>query len=113
LFEGTAAQMWESLSRLASLPGETLVCSGHEYTASNARFALTVEPGNATLAQRARDTEVARKANRPTVPSLLSLEKATNPFLRAGLDELKSGLGMAGASDVDSFAEIRARKDRF
>lgn len=113
LFEGTAEQMWASLTRLAALPDETQVCSGHEYTTSNARFALTIEPDNADLTRRAKDTEAARKANRPTVPSSLALEKATNPFLRAGLPEVKAGLGMAGANDTETFAEIRSRKDNF
>ena len=113
LFEGTADQMWASLSKLAALPPDTVVCSGHEYTAANARFALTIEPENQAL--RARATQIAqdRSDGKPTVPSLLSLELETNPFLRAGLSSVKSFLGMADASDVDVFAEIRRRKDMF
>lgn len=113
LFEGTAPMMWDSLSRLAALPPETLVCSGHEYSASNARFALTIEPGNAALAARAVAVEKARAEGRPTVPSTLAEELATNPFLRAGLASVKKAIGLPDASDADSFAEIRARKDRF
>lgn len=113
LFEGTPAQMWGSLSRLAALPPDTVVCSGHEYTASNIRFALTIEPGNTDLAARAGATEAARGKGIATVPSLLSLELATNPFLRAARPEVKAQVGMPGASDVDVFAEIRGRKDRF
>ncbi len=113
LFEGTAAQMWATLSRLAALPDDTLVCSGHEYTAANARFARTIEPDNAALAERARRTEQARAIGTPNVPSALAEEKATNPFLRAGLDEVKRAVGMDGASDVEVFAHIRAAKDRF
>ena len=113
LFEGTAAQMWESLSKLAALPGDTLICSGHEYTAANAAFAVTVEPGNAALAQRQKDITTARAKGEATVPSLLSLELATNPFLRPDLPEVKVATGMTGASDTEIFAEIRRRKDSF
>jgi hydroxyacylglutathione hydrolase len=105
--------MWRSLGRIAALPDDTLVCSGHEYTAANARFALTVDGGNDALHSRVAEIERLRAADRPTVPSLLSLEKATNPFLRAPLPEVKAGLNMEGASDVETFAEIRRRKDRF
>ncbi len=114
LFEGTAPQMWDSLSKLAALPPETQVCSGHEYTAANAAFALTIEPGNTALTDRSADIGEAREVGIPTVPSALSLELATNPFLRAHLPEVKAGLGgMEHATDAEVFAEIRARKDRF
>jgi len=113
LFEGTPAQMWKSLSALASLPEDTQICSGHEYTAANARFALSVDPFNPALQQRARDIETARAASQATVPSLLSLEKATNPFIRAHLPEVKAAVNMSDAPDAEVFAEIRARKDRF
>ncbi|MDJ0823881.1 MAG: hydroxyacylglutathione hydrolase [Rhodobacter sp.] len=113
LFEGSATQMWASLSKLAALPDDTLVCSGHEYTAANARFALTIEPGNPDLQARAKATEAANAAGRPTVPSTLADEKATNPFLRAALPEVKAAIDMTGAADVDVFAEIRRRKDTF
>jgi hydroxyacylglutathione hydrolase len=113
LFEGTPAQMWASLCKLASLPAETLVCSGHEYTAANARFALTIEPGNAALVARAKSIADAREQGIPTVPSTLDEELATNPFLRAGLTEVKTAINMPDASDTDVFAEIRKRKDHF
>jgi len=113
LFEGNPAQMWESLSRISALPGETLVCSGHEYTAANARFAVTIEPDNSALARRVDDIRTARAAGQATVPSLLSLELATNPFLRAALPGVKSALGMEDAADSAVFAEIRQRKDHF
>ena len=113
LFEGTAAQMWASLSRLSRLPPDTLVCSGHEYTASNIRFALTLEPGNAALISRADRVATAREQGRPTVPVALSEELATNPFLRAHRADLKSAIGLPDAPDAEAFAEIRARKDRF
>jgi hydroxyacylglutathione hydrolase len=113
LFEGTPAQMWASLCLLGALDPATLVCSGHEYTAANARFALTIEPGNPALVARVAQVTAARAAGQATVPSLLSLELATNPFLRAHLAELKSAIGMPLAEDVESFAEIRRRKDKF
>ncbi len=113
LFEGTPAQMWASLGKLAALPDETIVCSGHEYTQSNAKFAITVDPDNAALQQRMQDIDRARAAGEPTVPSTLALEKATNPFLRATDPGIKTQLGMENADPVSVFAEIRARKDRF
>ncbi|MDZ4136232.1 MAG: hydroxyacylglutathione hydrolase [Paracoccaceae bacterium] len=113
LFEGTPAQMWQSLSKLAALPDETLVCSGHEYTCANMRFALTLEPANQALILRSKAIETARRAGLPTVPSTLALERQTNPFLRAPHPEMKATLGMSGAEDAAVFAEIRARKDKF
>ena len=105
--------MWQSLRKLRALPADTLVCSGHEYTAGNARFALTVEPGNTALQARAAEIAAKRALGEATVPSLLSEEIATNPFLRADLPEVKTAIGMADAGDVAAFAEIRSRKDRF
>lgn len=113
LFEGTPAQMHESLSKLAALPPETLVCSGHEYTASNAKFALTIEPGNPALISRVEKIETARAQGRPTVPSLLSTERATNPFLRSDSPEIQANLGLSGADPVTVFTEVRRRKDSF
>jgi hydroxyacylglutathione hydrolase len=113
LFEGTPAQMWESLCKLCDLPAGTLVYSGHEYTESNARFALTIEPANPALISRAERVRETRARGEPTVPVTLAEELATNPFLRARLPDVKAAIGLAGASDVDVFAEIRRRKDRF
>ena len=113
LFEGTPATMWASLGKLAVLPEETRICSGHEYTASNLRFAATIEPDNAALADRINRVTAARADGKATVPSLLSEELATNPFLRAGLPQVKAAVGMSGATDLQVFAEIRARKDKF
>jgi hydroxyacylglutathione hydrolase len=113
LFEGTAPVMWESLGRIAALPRETLVYSGHEYTQSNARFARTIEPDNPALMSRIRDIDAARAEGRPTVPSTLEAEIATNPFLRADLPEVQEALGMSGYAASEVFAEIRLRKDRF
>jgi hydroxyacylglutathione hydrolase len=105
--------MWQSLSKLAALPPDTLICSGHEYTTANLRFALTIEPENPALLARIASTAAARAAHLPTVPSRLSDELATNPYLRAHLPEIKALLGLPDASDAESFTEIRARKDRF
>jgi hydroxyacylglutathione hydrolase len=113
VFEGTLPQMWDSLSKLAALSPRTMIHSGHEYTTSNIRFALTIEPENPDLKVRAADVTAARAAGRPTVPVRLSEELATNPFLRAKLPAVKQGLGMPHASDAEVFAEIRQRKDRF
>lgn len=113
LFEGTAAQMWASLSALMQLPDATKLFTGHEYTASNVKFALTIDPNNAELISRASAVSDARAAGIPTVPSSLAQEKATNPFLRAANPDIRALLGMETASDVDVFAEIRARKDAF
>lgn len=113
VFEGSKPQMWESLSKLAALPGDTVICSGHEYTAANAKFALSVDPENAALLKRVDAISEARAKNKPTVPSLLSDELETNPFLRAANPALKAALGMENARDSEVFTEIRTRKDNF
>lgn len=113
VFEGTFAQMWDSLSKLTALPPETIICSGHEYTAANARFAQTIEPGNSDLISRIHAIDAARAQGRPTVPSRLSDELATNPFLRASDPGVKQALGLQNAPDSEVFAEIRRRKDAF
>ncbi|GLT09380.1 hydroxyacylglutathione hydrolase [Sulfitobacter porphyrae] len=113
LFEGTPAQMWDSMQKLMKLPGDTTICSGHEYTASNAKFALTVDPQNDALISRAKAVEDARAKGQPTVPSQLSTELQTNPFLRPADPGIRANLGMPDASDSDVFAEIRKRKDNF
>lgn len=113
VFEGTMPQMWDSLRKFKDLPPETLICSGHEYTAANARFAVTIEPGNPALKARQQVIEEMRAAGEPTVPSHLAEELATNPFIRADRPEVKAALGMEDASDAEVFAEIRTRKDNF
>ena len=113
LFEGTAAQMWASMQKLMALPADTTICSGHEYTASNAKFALTVDPENAALISRSNDIDAAREKGMPTVPSTLSTELATNPFLRPADPGIRAQLGMPTAPDAEVFAEIRKRKDNF
>jgi hydroxyacylglutathione hydrolase len=113
MFEGTAPQMWNSLSKLRALPPETRIYCGHEYTQANARFALSVEPENKALIERAKAVDATRAAGRSTIPGLMRDELATNPFLRADTAELQQAAGMAGADPVAVFAEIRHRKDVF
>ncbi|WP_158884286.1 hydroxyacylglutathione hydrolase [Rhodanobacter sp. L36] len=115
LFEGTPAQMLTSLDRLAGLPDETLVCAGHEYTETNSRFALEVEPGNRELHRRAGEVSTLRAEHRPTLPVSLREELATNPFLRLDRDEViqwcrRQGVG---TDRVARFAALRAAKDVF
>lgn len=113
VFEGDFAMMWNTLLKFKALPDETLVYSGHEYTLSNAKFALTIEPDNADLQARLEDIETKRTKSIPTVPASIGLEKSTNPFIRADLPEIKALMGMQEASDADVFGEIRTRKDNF
>jgi hydroxyacylglutathione hydrolase len=110
LFEGTAEQMWGSLQRLAALPDDTTVYCAHEYTASNARFALSVDDSPA-LKARAEAVFAAREKGEWTVPTTIGLEKATNPFLRAPL--LAQRVGAAGEPDAQAFGAVREAKDNF
>jgi hydroxyacylglutathione hydrolase len=110
LFEGTAEQMWGSLQKLAALPDDTAVYCAHEYTASNARFALSVDSSQA-LKERADAIFAARERSEPTVPTTIALEKATNPFLRAPM--LAAAVGAAGKPDHEAFGAVRAAKDSF
>lgn len=113
LFEGTAQQMWKSLSFYRGLPADTLVYCGHEYTEANSRFALTIEPHNGALLKRATAVKALRAKGMPTVPAAIAEELATNPFLRASEPELQRAMGMDGAPPDEVFAEIRRRKDHF
>jgi hydroxyacylglutathione hydrolase len=110
LFEGTPRQMWDSLGRLAALPDDTTVYCAHEYTAANARFALSVDP-DPVLKRRAEQIFAARERGEPTVPTTIALEKATNPFLRA--PRLAPAMGAGGGADHEAFATVRAAKDVF
>ena len=110
LFEGTPEQMWGSLQRLAALPDDTTVYCAHEYTASNARFALSVDDSPA-LKARAEQVFAARQRGEPTVPTTIALEKATNPFLRA--PPRAARVGAAGKPDYEAFGAVRAAKDVF
>ncbi len=110
LFEGTPEQMWDSLQRLAALPDDTKVYCAHEYTASNARFALSVDDSPAVKA-RAEAIFAARERDEWTVPTTIALEKATNPFLRA--PALAGRVGASGEPDARAFAAVRTAKDNF
>ena len=113
LYEGSPELMWESLSKLAALPPDTLVYCGHEYVIENLEFALTIEPENQTVRQRLSDIREIRKAGRPTVPSTIREERLTNPFLRAAGPEMGVAIGMPHASAVEVFTELRKRKNEF
>ena len=112
VFEGNPEMMWQSLTRLKGLPPETALYCAHEYTASNAKFAVTVDPQNAALAAYVNEITDKRARNAWTVPTQLSTELATNPFLRADDPALQAAMGHPGDA-VATFAEIRGRKDRF
>lgn len=112
LFEGSAETMWASLRKLMDLPEETVIYCGHEYTLSNANFALTIEPGNQALQERADEVRTLREQGRPTLPTTIGRELETNPFLRPSSSEIQERLGMQGADEWRIFAEIRQRKDQ-
>jgi len=112
VIEGNAQMMWQSLQKLMALPQETLVYCGHEYTQANARFALTVEPENAALRQRAKQTDELRAVGKPTLPTNIGIELKTNPFLRASVAAIQKRLGLEGKPEWQIFGEIRERKNR-
>jgi hydroxyacylglutathione hydrolase len=113
LFEGTPSEMWSSLQKILQWPDDTRLYCAHEYTQSNARFALSVEPQNAALRARAADVARLRAEGAWTVPSTLGQERATNPFLRAQSTDLRATIGLGAAPDVEVFAKTRALKDAF
>lgn len=113
LFEAPPETMFASLGRLAQLPPHTVVYCGHEYSASNARFALSVDPGNERLKVRAARIDAQRARGEPTLPTTIAEELATNPFLRTGDKEIRKLLAMETASEQQVFAELRRRKDSF
>ncbi|WP_420563365.1 hydroxyacylglutathione hydrolase [Thalassobaculum sp.] len=113
MFEGTPAQFWDSLSKLRKLPDATYIYCGHEYTASNAKFALSIDGGNDALKARAKEIEKLRANGEPTIPSLLGQEKAINPFLRADDPAIAAAVGKPGADPVEVFAAVRKGKDNF
>lgn len=113
LLEGDAPTMWQSLSKLAGLPPETAVYCGHEYTGANCGFALTIEPDNAALQARAAEVAGNDAAGRPSLPTTIGQELATNPFLRASSPEIQARLGLEGQPLDAVFAEVRRRKDQF
>jgi hydroxyacylglutathione hydrolase len=111
MFEGTAQQMWSSLSKIAGLPDDMTLYCAHEYTQANGRFAITMDPANRDLQARIAEVESLRKQGKPTVPMTLKREKETNPFLRAPL--LKGAIMKPNVEDWEAFADLRARKDAF
>jgi hydroxyacylglutathione hydrolase len=112
VFEGTYPMMWDSLLKLRALPDDTRVYCGHEYTAANVKFALTIEPENAALKARAEEVAKQRAANQPTIPTLLGEEKKANVFLRADVPQVAANVGMSGQNAADVFGEIRERKNK-
>jgi hydroxyacylglutathione hydrolase len=113
MFEGTYAGFWHSLQRLAALPDTTQVYCGHDYTLSNARFALAADPGNAALMARAKEAERAKADDRFLVPTTVGEEKATNPFLRAGEAAVAKAVHKEGAAPVEVFQSLREWKNTF
>ena len=113
LFEGHASDMWTSLQKLMALPAKTEVYCSHEYTLANAKFALSVDPDNIALRNRAIEVEQLRQQGDPTVPSTIEAELATNPFLRCADPSIRARLGMEQASDAEVFTELRRLKDNF
>jgi hydroxyacylglutathione hydrolase len=113
LFEGTAAQMWNSLQKLKALPASTRLYCTHEYTLANGQFAISVEPDNLTLQHRMIEVQQLRAKNKPTVPSTIEQERATNPFFRADSKTVQKNLNMQNQPPVQVFAELRKRKDSF
>lgn len=114
LFEGSAEEMWASLRKLRDLPPNTIVYCAHEYTASNGRFARTVERDNPALKERLEQVEKLRAKGLPTIPTLMADERATNPFLRADTKAVARAVGLEHGTDpAQVFAELRRRKDVF
>jgi len=112
VIEGTPEMMWNSLLKLRSLPGETKIYCGHEYTLANIRFAQTIEPDNLALIARAAEAAEQAAQHKPTIPTTIDAEKAANPFLRADVPEVAAAVGKAGKPPAQVFAEIRERKNR-
>jgi hydroxyacylglutathione hydrolase len=112
VFEGNYPMMWDSLLKLRALPDDFKLYCGHEYTAANVKFALTVEPGNADLTARAEEVSRLRAANKPTIPTLLGDEKKANVFLRADEPSVAAGVRMKGAAAAEVFGELRERKNK-
>jgi hydroxyacylglutathione hydrolase len=113
VIEGTPRMMWSSLQKLMALPKDTAVYCGHEYTQANAAFALTIEPENAALQQRAKEVDALRAAGKPTLPTSIGLELETNPFLRPHVAAIQKRLGLEGRPEWEIFADIRERKNKF
>lgn len=113
LFEGTAAQMHDSLQKIAKLPHNTLIFCGHEYTVKNLSFAASIEPENIVIKERLENMKKLRQEGKPTIPSNLGIEIETNPFLRVGDEALRKSLNMESADDVEVFAHIRTLRNNY
>ena len=113
MFDGPADQMWEGLKRLRALPDDTKLYCGHEYTIANAEFALSIDPENDALKKRYLEAKAQRNDDRATLPTSLKSEKAANPFLRADDPELAAAMHTTGKPEFETFAAIRAAKDRY
>ena len=113
VFEGTHDMMWNSLSKFLDMPDDMMIYSGHNYGVANGKFALSIEPENAALKDRIARIESANAAGEPIVPVSMAEERATNPFLRAVEPSVKAAVGLVGADDASTFAEVRRRKDSF
>jgi len=113
VIEGTPEMMWYSLTKLRDLPNDTEVYCGHEYTAANIKFALTIDRNNPALKARAAQVEQLIAEGEPTIPVTIGDEKLANPFLRADVPDLAVDIGMAGRPAAEGFAESRARKNKF
>ena len=113
LFEGSYPMMWDSLLKLRALPDDMLMYCGHEYTAANVKFALTIEPTNPALLARAAEVNELRSAGQPTIPVRLGVEKSANVFLRADDPAVAAGVRLKGADPIAVFTELRERKNKF
>ncbi len=113
VLEGTAEMMWNSLKTIAGLPGDTALYCGHEYTVSNGKFGVTIEPGNARLVERLAEAEATRTEGRPTLPTRVDLELETNVFLRADSKAIREQVNLPSAPAWKVFADLRERKNRF
>ena len=112
VFEGNYPMMWDSLLKLRALPDDFKLYCGHEYTAANIKFALTIEPENPALKARAEEVTRLRAANQPTIPTLLGEEKKANVFLRADEPSVAAGVRMKGRDAAEVFGELRERKNK-
>jgi hydroxyacylglutathione hydrolase len=112
VFEGNYPMMWDSLLKLRALPDDFRLYCGHEYTSSNVKFALTIDPDNPALKSRAEEVARLRADNKPTIPTLLGEEKQANVFLRADEPSIAAKLRMKGASGAEVFGELRERKNK-
>jgi hydroxyacylglutathione hydrolase len=113
ILEGNADMMWQSLLKIRNLPADTLIFCGHEYTAANVHFALTIEPKNPALRARAEEVLRLSEQKKPTIPTTIQQEKSYNPFLRADLHSVQGAIDMEGSPPAQVFGVIRARKDKF